>query len=397
MKTTIPDAAEKARTTVRPDGGRRDPVAAATELHDRLGTAGVKAEADRRLPAETVEELRSAGLYSLTLPRALGGVEADPRTIIETVAILAHADPSVGWNVLIGQGSGFLAWLPPAVADGIVRRTPDPIVLSSFAPLPPAVPGPDGYRLNGVWPYCSGSPAADWAMGAFLAPRPDAPPRMRYAFVPAEALTVTDSWDPMGLAGTGSHHVTVAGVTVPPDRIVDPRTEAAHQPGRLYRLSLFSLLMVCMAGFPLGVGRRALDEIGALAARKSRSSNRAPLAEDPLVQAELMKAEAALRAARAGVERAVDDLWTETMSDGPVDVALRAGFAASVDHAMSTAVSVVDTAFRLAGGGALQNSGMLQRCWRDLQVGATHVVFGPDRVRLLGRALLGLDVPAEAL
>ncbi|MEU8087857.1 acyl-CoA dehydrogenase family protein [Micromonospora sp. NPDC049101] len=374
-----------------------DPVAAAAALHDELNRRAAEAEASRQLPDDVVRSLREAGLFSLALPRRLGGREADPRTIVEVVELLSHADPAAGWSVLIGQGAGFLAWLAPEVADEIVAATPAPIVASSFAPLPPAVPAPGGHRLAGRWPYCSVSRHADWLMGAFLAPAPGGPPMLRFGFLPAGDWTVADTWDPAGLVATASNDVAVDGALLPERRTADPRTEAAREPGPLYRLSLFTLLRVCLAGFPLGVARRALDEITTIVTRKSRSASRQPLAADPLVQAELAHAEAAYQAARAGVLAVLDELWAQAQRGEAVDPVLRARFAASVQFAMRTALDVVESSFRIAGGGVLYRTGTLQRLWRDLQVAASHVVFGPDSVRRTGQALLGQDVPVALL
>ena len=380
----------------RPAARPADPCAAATKLHDELSDQADDAERLRDLPDNTVRLLREAGLYSLALPARLGGLEAPVRTIIATIETLTHADPAVGWSVLIGQGSAFLAWLDPEIADEIVAVTPEPIVASSFAPVAATPSGLGSYRLSGRWPYCSGITHAEWIMGAFLAPQPGGPPQMRYGFLTTCDLAVAPTWDPAGLSGTGSNHIQVADVLVDEAYTTDPRTVPAREPGQLYRLPMFSLLMVCMAGFPLGVARRALDEFHTTATVKSRSSSRRPLAEDPYVQADILHAEAAWQAARAGVHAAADELWAAAATTTP-SPAVRARFAASVQHAMRTALDVTDTCFQRTGGGALYRKGFAQRCWRDTQVAASHVVFGAESVRRLGAALLGLDVPSALL
>ena len=49
-----------------------------------------------------VAAIRDAGLFTLKLPRSLGGAEADPVTQIEVIEALAYIDASAGWCLMIG-------------------------------------------------------------------------------------------------------------------------------------------------------------------------------------------------------------------------------------------------------------------------------------------------------
>src|SRR5213592_2121976 len=63
-------------------------------------------EREQRLPKALVEQFHAAGFYSLVMPRALGGLQADPLTYVRVVELLAEAAGSAGWNVAnnsIGQ------------------------------------------------------------------------------------------------------------------------------------------------------------------------------------------------------------------------------------------------------------------------------------------------------
>jgi len=53
-------------------------------------------------------------LFRLATPRALGGQELDPATVVETLEELCRADGSAGWTIMIGNLTAFLAWLDPA-------------------------------------------------------------------------------------------------------------------------------------------------------------------------------------------------------------------------------------------------------------------------------------------
>jgi alkylation response protein AidB-like acyl-CoA dehydrogenase len=64
-----------------------------------------------------------------------------------------------------------------------------------------------------------------------------------------------------------------------------------------------------LAGVPLGIARRALDEFTAFAPAKFRPPGPGPIAEDGDVQLVLTRAEGRLRSARAFVFEALGQLW----------------------------------------------------------------------------------------
>jgi alkylation response protein AidB-like acyl-CoA dehydrogenase len=61
----------------------------------------LKAEAsvrdrERRLPRAEIELLTRSGLWGITIPKAFGGAGVSHSTLVEVIAILAAADPSLG-------------------------------------------------------------------------------------------------------------------------------------------------------------------------------------------------------------------------------------------------------------------------------------------------------------
>src|SRR5208337_4426290 len=62
-----------------------------------------------RLDAPSFEALRSTRLLGLHSPRELGGLEADPVTIVEVLEALARIDASASWALGIISGSSPIA------------------------------------------------------------------------------------------------------------------------------------------------------------------------------------------------------------------------------------------------------------------------------------------------
>src|SRR5262245_41153859 len=99
-------------------------IHAARSLAPEFSARAPEAESLRTMPADLVAKVRRAGLFRIGVPRALGGLELDPVSIIETVEEVSRADGSAGWTTLIGNATAFFAWLEPdAVAEMFAGAT----------------------------------------------------------------------------------------------------------------------------------------------------------------------------------------------------------------------------------------------------------------------------------
>jgi indole-3-acetate monooxygenase len=374
-----------------------DPLAAARALAPELSRRSREAEVARTLPADLVTRLRAQRLFALALPATLGGLECEPGVLIDVVEEVSRADPAAGWTVLIGNTSAFLAWLDPDVAADIVHRTPQPVVAGSMAPLGRGELSPEGFRLTGRWPFASGCAHADWVMGGFVVTEggtpPAGPPRMRVAFLPRRSVQVLDTWQVAGLAGTGSHDVAVTDHVVHAAYTAVPFFEPARHNGPLYRLSPYNVLMVLLAGFPLGVARRALDEVVALAAGRTRTGSTGTLLEDGGFGGTVLAAEASLYAAGHGVRAIAAEIWSTVRAGDDLTLGQRARLAAATINALDVGRTVVSQAFDAAGAAAVFERSPLQRCLRDLHAAGQHIAFSADSRQRVARALLGLPVP----
>src|SRR5262249_4877623 len=73
-------------------------VQAAAALKPTLRYYQDNIEREQRLSPELVEQMHAAGFYRLLLPRALGGLQADPLTYIRVVELLAEGAGSGRWS-----------------------------------------------------------------------------------------------------------------------------------------------------------------------------------------------------------------------------------------------------------------------------------------------------------
>jgi alkylation response protein AidB-like acyl-CoA dehydrogenase len=379
---------------------RHDPdalVRRSRELAAELAAGAPATERLRTVPRETVELLRREGLFSLTLPRELGGAEADPGTVLSVIDEISWADPSVGWALMIGQSSGFLGWATMDTGKAVVSATPDPVIACALAPMgvgnvlaaeATGTAAEPVYRLDGRWAINSGCRHADWFIAAFAMKHDgvDTPSWgadfVRFAVMPADQVQVLDTWAVSGLRGSGSDDVVISGVDVPHSMTFSPFFEAAEHDGPLYKLSYFSFLMMMMGGFSCGVARRALDEVLALA----RAGEVLDIA-DPDVHVELWRQDNDRLAARLLLHDAAEAAYRECRTEGAARAETRARFAGAVQLAQRTAENVVDWAYHAAGASALRDEHPLQRCWRDIHAAGAHIAFSLTAERRMARVV----------
>ena len=353
------------------------------------------------MPPDLVAKLKRAGLFGLGQPRRLGGMELDPATQVRIVEEVSHADGSAGWTVLIGNSTSFFAWLEPRVAEAMIGEKTDFVSTSMWASLGTVVPdSPGTYRISGMWPFNSGCEHAEWLqVGVLVSDRDGGPPKQRagggpdwrFAFVPRKLATIEDDWVAAGLRGTGSHHLSITEKRVPEERLAAPFFEAARQEGPLWRIPFVTLAGMMMAGFPLGVARRALDEFTELAKGKTRGPDSATVARDGYAQVQLAIAEGALEAARALVFDAISRVWSTVCEGETPSLDDRARVLLAANQAMRAGVQTVDSVFRLAGASAVLADQPLQRCFRDLHAANQHILFSAGRDQAFAKLRFGLD------
>jgi indole-3-acetate monooxygenase len=376
---------------------------AARALAPTIRDRALEAERLGTLPDDIVDALRDAGLFRIAQPRALGGFELDPTSSMAVIEELSAADASAGWTFMIGVGAAaFAAWLDPAVARNLFGSDAGGPAASVFAPTGRATPlGSGQFRVDGRWPFASGCRHARWFLNGVLVTDGERPrqvkehtPDWRLAFLRRSDVAVLDSWDVAGLRATGSNDVEAHEVLIGEELTIQPFSKPACHQGPLWRLPFFTLIGVLFAGFPLGVGRRALDEFAQLATSRGRGGNDAePIAEDGAAQLAFSRAEAGLQAARAFVLDAIEVVWRSACAGDVPGVHDRARLQLSVQHAMRAALDAVEVAFTFAGASAARTSHPLQRCLRDLRTANQHIYFSSAALKRYAQLTFGLADP----
>ena len=370
---------------------------------DELRKRAQEIEEARRLPADLSDRFAESGFYRMCVPEIYGGLELAPAQTMETIEILARADGASAWCVFIGATSGsVLSMLGDSAAREIFSDS-NCLISGVFAPRGKATVVEGGYQVDGVWQWGSGTQNADWILAGCRIIRDGEPARMKNGtprstmmLVPAEQVEFLDTWHVSGLCGTGSTDYAIRGIFVPDAHAVGVGIDGPLEKP-LYAFPHFGLLGMGIAAVSLGLARAAIDELIEVAGGKTPSGSARPLATRASAQAEVSRAEAGLRSARAFFYEAIGAAWEAAEANGRIETRHRLDIRLATTSATHACAEAVDRMYNLGGGSSVYRHSPLQRIFRDVHVATQHMMVSPATLELTGRILLGLETDTAML
>ncbi len=363
-----------------------------TDIADQLREQAWEAEQLGQLPDATVKSMKAIGSIRLLQPKAYGGLQVHPREFAETGMATAALDPAAGWiNGVVGVHPYQLAYADPRVADEVWAQDIDTWVASPYAPQGVAKPVDGGYVFNGRWQFSSGTDACDWIiLGAMIGDadgKPLMPPQMLHMILPRKDYEIVpDSWNVVGLRGTGSKDVIVKDAFVPSYRTMDALEVMDGTAQRKAGMTETLYLMPWSTMFPLGISSAVIGIAeGALAAhldyqRERVNSSGVAIKDDPYVMYAIGEAAADINAARQELLANADKIYDMVDAGKEVSFEDRAAGRRTQVRAVWRAVSAVDEIFGRSGGNAMRMDKPLQRYWRDAHTGLAHAIHVPGTV-----------------
>ncbi len=371
-------------------------LSVARSIAPAIREAGDEAERMRQCPPRIVDLLHESRLFDMILPEKYGGLQESIPTMVRVLEELAVADASIAWVVGIANGTSIIAaHMDESVAASMF--VPRAVAGGAQAPWGKAVRVDGGFRVTGRWPFASGCNHCTMLVAGSMVAQPDgapAPfPEYRMAVFPIEEVEIIDTWHVSGLRGTGSHDMKVDDVFVPEERMLAFNLAPPLIDAPTYRYPALGFLALTISPIPLGIARRAIDELLALAGGKTPMNIGSKLAERPLTQYEIGRAEAILRSARAWMYEVMDEIWAKAVAGDEITPRDRALVRAACAHAALESLRAVEIAYTLGGGSSIYEGSVLQRCLRDAHAATQHVMLAPPNYEPAGRALLGLDLP----
>lgn len=366
-------------------------VAAAEALRPLVAEHADAAEHGRRLPLDLVEALRDADLLRMCVPAVYGGPEADAVTLVQAIEAVASADGAAGWCTMIASTTSSMSlFLEPEWAR-LIYGDPKTITGGVYAPNGKGEAVDGGWRVTGQWQWGSGSQHCNWLTGGTVTDDGG----FHLMFLDATDVEILDTWYTSGMRGTGSNDFRVDGAFVPAGRSVQPMLGRRTTDGPLAAFPNFSLLAAGVAAVSLGVARHAIDELTELGQGKRPLFSSKTISQSGSAQAELARAEATLRAARAFLHDELHQAWETAEAGGKVDVTTRARIRLACVHAAEASAKATDVVYTLGGGSSVFESSPLQRCLRDAHVATQHIMVSPRMYETLGKMFFGHEVDSS--
>jgi alkylation response protein AidB-like acyl-CoA dehydrogenase len=365
----------------------------------------VEAEADATdreltMTKPVIEALAESGLNHLQVPKELGGLEADVDTVLDVLEEMAHQDGSIGWTYMANaNATAMCAMFDPVVAREMLEGRPDVVCAGQYVSRGKAQRAEGGFRVRGRFQFGSGIARATWIGGGALIVDADGNREVNDAgtfnaiafVVPSESVEITGNWDVMGLRGTGSFDYVVPDQFVEEGRAFRLLDGEPRCGGGVYRLGMMGFAGIGHSGWALGVARRALDEIQNLLAAGRARIGRAPMREEQAIQRAMSENTLALRSVRLLVHDTIGNIVRHLDAGDPMTATMRNELVSAVIYETNVCMDVVRWAYMTSGSAGLRNPSVLQRCFRDMCVGAQHIYVDPLYLEEMGKGLLGVS------
>ena len=265
----------------------------------------------------------------------------------------------------------------------IYGTDPDTWAASPYAPVGRAKKVEGGFLFTTDVPYSTGTDFCEWAILGGIVTDDDgnvgSPPDIRHFVLPlADYEIVEDSWNVMGLSGTGSKNVRMTDTFIPDYRVVEaPKMIEGQyvdrQPGKpLYALSFGCTFASAISSGTLGIARGALDAYRDY--MQKRVSAAGVVAKvDPFQQAALAEAEADWSSAVIVIDTLTDRMFDQVTRGEAITTGQRLDFRRDQVRAVQRVLESVDKVYSLAGSASVWTDKPLERYWRDLRTGGSHI------------------------
>ncbi len=367
-----------------------------------IKTHAAEAERERSLARPVFDALVGADLFRIFVPRAYGGQEVDVVEGFKALERISEFDSAAGWNLQISAiGGPFTVATFPEEGAAEVFSDPRAVMAGGFNPPGTATVVDGGYQVSGRWPFVSICQHATWLSGVAIVMKdglPQTTPEgqpilMQVAFRPNDAQII-DTWNPLGMKGSGSHDIAVENLFVPEHHAGAMRPFDDLPPafqGPLYKLGVFPVVLGT-AVVALGVARAAIDQ----AVENTKSRIPAFMQPRPVdrgvAHMQLARAEAALSSARAYFYGTLESAWQSAVAGERPTLDQRLHLQLAACQAAEGAATAVDLIHQVVGSaGVREEQHQFARHFRDVHTINHHALASAARFESMGQVMLGLE------
>lgn len=377
---------------------RDEAVQAARNMLPTLKERAEATEDLRRLPDETISDLKAAGIHKLFTPKRFGGFEMPWGTHVDVSRTLGQACGSTGWVSSVVFTHTFLfGRFEPEAQEEVWGECPDAIISTGFAGGGLATPTDGGFVVSGRWKFASGVDHADAMLVGAKLPNSKASFNDLWIVLKKGDFEILDTWQSEGLKGTGSKDIKVEEVFIPLHRTLEMGSMASKPPGAklhdyyLYGVEFHSYFLTLLAGPILGAARGAYNEYVDQTLTRVGAMTGETIIDQPAVQVHVAESLTELETA----DLLVDTLCNRLHELGVNGQAVTGKFKLKAyrDLVMTgkLAHSAADRLSRMMGVSAQTGRNPVQRLYRDVRTMSTHsALHWESGMQRSGKYIFGL-------
>lgn len=368
------------------------------DIQPVIETHAQRTEQDRQLADPIYDAFLEHKLFTMLLPKALGGMELHPVSAYKVWEAVARIDSAAAWNLAQASAGIFMsARLSAEGLDRIYGKLAQPIFSGAGFPPGTATRVEGGFTVSARLPFVSGCHRADWFFFPILTMVGDQPesdpntgaPVVRLVFLPSADVEIIDTWNTFGMRGTGSADIEINNVFVPEIMTVSSIEVQPAFAGPLYKMAPWPVIQG-EAVASLGVATAAIDFLQDLAKRKTPAMSGVMLRDRELVQMNLGRAQALVEAARAYLYQSATSAFESVQGDMLLSMDAKISMQFSACNVAEGCAKAVDLVYEAAGSSGIRVEEKLERLFRDVHVMTQHATKSTSRYITAGRVMLGL-------
>ena len=344
----------------------------------------------RRLPDESIADLKTSGYLRSMVPAQLGGLEISPKEFFQIQTQIAEYDMSTAWvGGIIAIHAFQIALMDEQAQQDVYAKNPDTCVSSSYNPVGGKTARAEGgLMLSGRWGWSSGSDHCDWVLlGAIVAQE-----GYRTFLVPRADYVIEDTWHSMGLQGTGSNDIVIEEPVFVPDyrthKQMDGFACKNQQSSPLYSLPWAQTFVRVVSTPAIGAAKHALRLF--IGNAKTSSTDPTRLVGDPDVLRRVAEVENLIDQSETIMARNFDVMQALLEAGEEVPMIDRVRYRYQASRVIDDMAKAVDLLFEVAGGRSVYTGAEIQNIWHDIHIARAHVANNPvGFARNLGNVMLG--------
>lgn len=347
------------------------------------------------IDAENASDIREISAARLLQPNDFGGAQASIEDHMRAVAVAGEYCMATSWCLAVWSAHGWMLAQMPTEGQHEIWSDPTNLVSASIVPKNEFRQEGSDVIVSGRFGFGSGCDHAPWlSVGGFL---PGDQPTPVICALPAEDVIIDhNSWNVVGLRGTGSKDLVIADeVAVPAHRVLHvSETMARKAPGQLHyggplytcpwRTTAILVLAAPVIGAAKAAVRRFQERIDDhfLVALASVQRN------DPAAGYRLAESTAEIHAAELLLYDAAARL-DHLGGVEEVDPVVNASIIRDCGWGVRALANAVDRLYEASGANAMRADEPIQRLWRDVNAARSHAILTWDHAaNTYSRALL---------